>query len=95
VKRKAARAPTAAATCAVTAVSGDGVVVFKLEACAGCLHVERSQLRTGAGRVTQSMRFEDDLSFIRWCDADRLRFTYPLLYANLKRSGCALFPAAP
>lgn len=37
------------------------------------------------------MRFADDASFIRWCEADRLKLTYPLLYVNLQRSGCALF----
>jgi hypothetical protein len=57
--------------------------------------VERSQLRASGGRVTQSMRFRDNQSFIRWCAADRLRFTYPLVYANLERSGCALFASAP
>lgn len=78
---------------AVIASSGDGVIAFKLMPCAGGIHVERSQIRAGAGRVVQSMRFLDDASFIRWCEADRLKFTYPLLYANLKRSGCALFCA--
>ena len=78
-----------------TAASEDGVVAFRLEFRAGRLHVERTQLRADARRVTQSMRFENDSTFILWCDADRLRFTYPLLYANLKRSGCALFSATP
>jgi hypothetical protein len=80
---------------AVTAGSSDGVIVFKLVACADGLHVERSQLRASGGRVTQSMRFRDNQSFIRWCAADRLRFTYPLVYANLERSGCELFAPAP
>lgn len=79
----------------VTAASADGVIAFRLELCAGWLHVERSQVHHGAGRVSQSMRFEDLPSFDRWCDADRLRFSYPLLYANLKRSGRALFSATP
>jgi hypothetical protein len=74
-----------------TASSADGVVVYRLAACAGGVHVERAQVRAHAGRALQSMWFEDDASFVRWCEADRLKYTYPLLYANLKRSGCALF----
>ena len=75
----------------MTASSGDGVISFNLRPCEGGVHVERSQVRAGAGRVVQSMRFRDDASFVRWCEADRLQFSYPLLYANLRRSGCALF----
>ena len=95
MKRRGTRTPLERPPRAVTAGSSDGVIVFKLVACADGLHVERSQLRADGGRVTQSMRFRDDLSFIRWCEADRLRFTYPLIYANLERSGCELFAAAP
>jgi hypothetical protein len=76
----------------MTASSEDGVVAFRLAARTGGVHVERAQTRADAGRVQQSMWFEDDASFVRWCEADRLKFTYPLLYANLKRSGCDLFP---
>lgn len=91
--RRAAQNPYARQSRAVTTFSGDGVIAFKLVPCAGGIHVERSQIRAGAGRVVQSMRFLDDASFLRWCEADRLKFTYPLLYANLKRSGCALLCA--
>jgi hypothetical protein len=95
MKRRGTRTPVERPPRAVTAGSSDGVIVFKMVACADGLHVERSQLRASGGRVTQSMRFPDNLSFIRWCAADRLRFTYPMVYANLERSGCELFAAAP
>lgn len=95
MKRPGTRTPVERPPRAVTAGSSDGVIVIKLVASADGLHVERSQLRADGGRVTQSMRFRDDRSFIRWCEADRLRFTYPLVYANLERSGCELFAAAP
>ncbi len=75
----------------VTESSSDGLIAFTLTPCAGGIHVERFQLRAGAGRVVHSMHFADDASFVRWCDADRLQFRYPLLYANMRRSGCALF----
>ena len=79
----------------VTAASSDGVIAFKLTLCASGVHLERSQVLEGSGLIVQSMLFHDDASFIRWCEADRLKFAYPLLYASLTRRGCALFtPAA-
>ncbi len=76
----------------ITTASEDGVIAFQVMECAsGGIHVERVQDRAGDGRVVQSMRFRDDASFVRWCEADRLKFTYPLLFANLRRTGCALF----
>ena len=95
MKRLAARPAFDRQSRAVTAASSDGVVVFKLVACADCVHVERSQWRAGSGRSVQAMRFHDNASFNRWCEADRLSFVYPLLYAGLQRSGRALFSPAP
>jgi hypothetical protein len=57
------------------------------------LYVECGRLR-GTSRAIVAMRFADDASFRHWCETDRLQFTYPLLYANLKRSGCELFDNA-
>jgi len=91
MKRRTGHNPYARPSRGVTASSGDGVIVFKLVRCPGGVHVERSQVRPGGVRVVQSMRFRNDASFIRWCEADRLKFSYPLVYANLLRSGCELF----
>ena len=91
MKRRAARPTFAGETCVVTATSGDGVVEFRLVPLGGGIHVERAQWRAGSGRIVQSMRFHDNASFVRWCETDRLRHIYPLLYASLQRSGCALF----
>jgi hypothetical protein len=74
----------------ITSASADGVIAFRLVPRAKGIHVERIQLRTGSARVIQSMLFQDDQSFIRWCDADQLKFSYPLVYANLRRNGSAL-----
>lgn len=75
----------------ITTASEDGVIAFQVMECAGGIHVERAQDRARDGRVVQSMRFRDDASFVRWCEADRLKFIYPLLFANLRRTGSALF----
>jgi hypothetical protein len=77
-----------------SATSPDGAVAFKVAQLAGAIHVERTCVRTGGQRIVQSVRFVDPEAFIHWCEADPLKFAYPLLYDNLKRGGCALFPAA-
>lgn len=75
----------------ISAASSDGVIAFRLAARPGGLNVQRTQRRGGGQRIVQSIRFADEASFVRWCDADELHFTYPLLFVNLKRSGCELF----
>jgi hypothetical protein len=75
----------------LTVRSDDGAVTFRLAATKRGVFVERVQLRRGSPRVSQSAVFADDLSFNRWCDADRVRFDYPVVYVNLKRHGDILF----
>ena len=92
VKRRGVRAlSNASDPRTAIAASDDGLITFQLSPCDGGILVTRTQLRTRGGRLVQSIRFADDATFIRWCDADRLKFSYPLVYANLRRSGCALF----
>ena len=71
--------------------SDDGVIEFTLAPTADGVYVERVQLRAGTGRVAQSALFKDDISFRRWCDADAVRFDYPMVYVSLKRNGGACF----
>lgn len=71
--------------------SDDGAIEFKMARIGDGVFVERVQVRTGAALVVQSALFLDDSSFNRWCDADAVRFNYPLIYVNLKRKGDALF----
>ena len=59
------------------------------------LYVNRVQHRRGAGRVQHTLRFADEVCFLSWCQADRLQFDYPVVYANLKRAGCALLSTEP
>jgi hypothetical protein len=75
--------------------SADGVIAFTLAPTSHGLYVERVHLRPGAARVVQSTLFADDRSFQRWCDADAMRFDYPVVYVNLKRDGDALFASSP
>ena len=78
----------------ITTCSDDGVIEFLLVPQEGRLHVQRIELRTHAERVIHTMNFRARDDFDRWCQADRLQFTYPLFYANLRRSGHELFDAA-
>jgi len=68
-------------------------VSFTLAPTPSGVFVERVLLRDGTGCVVQSALFSDDRSFQRWCDADSVRFDYPLVYMSLKRNGEALFAA--
>ncbi len=67
--------------------SDDGVIEFRLEACDAGLYVERAEERDHRGRVVQSTIFSDAATFRRWCDADMIRFEYPVVYMSLKRNG--------
>ena len=91
----ASERPAADGQRAVIAASGDGVVEYTLTARDGALSVQRVQRRPDGRRVAQSMRFADTESFEQWCGKDELRFAYPLLYANLKRSAHELIGNLP
>lgn len=79
---------------ALTDATRDSVVEFRVLPCTTGLFVERRQFRVGAGLSSHAMCFEDEASFLRWCDADVLKFSYPLVYARLKSRGCALLSRA-
>ena len=79
----------------VTATSDDKVLTFQLTARPGGIAVQRTEQRAGGRRVVQSVRFDDEAAFVRWCESDDLWFSYPLLFSKLTRSGCELFNAAP
>ncbi|RYF58750.1 MAG: hypothetical protein EOO27_11540 [Comamonadaceae bacterium] len=74
-----------------TVSSDDGSVSFTLARMPGGVLVERVQFRGGTARVVQTALFTDDESFRRWCDADTLRFDYPLLHVSLRHDGNDLF----
>ena len=59
----------------------------------GALYLERIRF-CNKTRAVVALQFADGESFQSWCDADDLRFTYPILFAHLKRSASDLFDAA-
>ena len=75
----------------VVLTTDDGTLSFRLKRLDGHVLMERTRRRGRAIAVVQANRFPDEASFTRWCDGDRLRFAYPLLFATLKRIGRALF----
>lgn len=71
----------------------NGVLEFRLKRCRSGIYLERRQFRLGAGVSTHAMCFDDESSFLRWCEADALKFSYPLVYSSLKSHACALLSA--
>jgi hypothetical protein len=65
--------------------SGDGILSFELTRSPVGLHVKRTHCRAG-GQVDCSTVFHDEARFVRWVDADQMRFAYPLLFQQLRRS---------
>ncbi len=70
--------------------SPDGEVFIRLRAARTGLLVERRRLQTAGGaRLTQTVVFNAAADFERWCDADTLRFDYPIVSSLLRRQGLA------
>ena len=92
--RKSTHSPEAAVPSrrlpGMTMRSDDGVVAFTLARAPAGIYVERVQERHGRGRIVMTAIFTDDEGFRRWCDADPVRFDYPLVHVNVKRHGRAL-----
>ena len=74
-----------------TVSSDDGSVSFTLARMSSGVLVERVVLCRGTARVVQTVLFTDSKSFQRWCDADTLRFNFPLLHMSLRHDGNELF----
>ena len=67
--------------------SKDGALTFILQATRSGLRVERrytADVQDYTGFSSIWTIFEDIESFQEFCDADRLRFTYPMVYKELK-----------
>ncbi len=71
--------------------SADGVLTVHVTARPEGIAVERTVTRVEGRRITQSVRFADESTFVRWCHSDDLWFTYPLLFSQLTRRGSELF----
>ncbi|WP_280153506.1 hypothetical protein [Piscinibacter sp. XHJ-5] len=66
--------------------SGDGVLSFALTSTSPGVHVKRTLRRADGSKLLCSVVFRDELSFTSWLDADDLRFTYALLFQQLRSS---------
>lgn len=71
---------------AAALTSDDGVVAFKVQSLSQGIYVERIEMHAGDACVSQTVRFESEEGLRAWCALDSLRFTYPLVYANLQRT---------
>ena len=70
-----------------TLASKDATVAFALRATAFGLLIERTQRQAVGTRLVQTMVFEDQSTFDRWCDSEPMRFEDPMLYDRLRREG--------
>lgn len=74
-----------------TVRSDDGTLRFDLRRVDAGLYMQREWRLPRAGRVTQASIFASRDAFNRWCEADPLRFEYPMVHATLLRAAGRLF----
>ena len=70
-----------------TLASRDATVAFAMRATAFGLLIERTQRQAVGTRLVQTMVFDDQKAFDRWCDSEPMRFEDPMLYDRLRREG--------
>ena len=66
--------------------SGDGILSFALTSTSPGVHVKRTLRRADGSKLLCSTVFLDERSFAEWLDADDMRFTYALLFQQLRSS---------
>lgn len=71
----------------VRLTTADAAVSFTLRTLGHELLVERTQRRPLGTHLMQAMLFSALADFLRWCDAEPLRFEEPLLHQHLQRHG--------
>ena len=71
--------------------SDDGVLAMHVEPAELGLFLEMTYAHPSMAVIVMAMLFDDADRFGAWCDADTVRFNYPMLFRNLKRDGSALF----
>jgi hypothetical protein len=71
--------------------TGDRALSYVVQAVDSGLYVERRQRRPLGADVVQSMVFTSIDEFVRWCDAEPLRFDDPALHDRLRRRGEEFF----
>lgn len=68
--------------------SPDGFVTFVLEKKKSGIHMERRQkvdIESCTGFTSMHTLFSNEDEFLHYCEADDLRFTFPLVFTRLTR----------
>lgn len=95
VSQPAAAPQSNTVTDSVQLCSEDGAVSFVVTPRSDGLFIERTQRRPLGIHLAQSFVFEDLAAFVRWCEADPIRFDHPVLHGRLRRQGDEHFRAHP
>jgi hypothetical protein len=86
------KATSADAPDGVVVRSDDGAIAYKLRRTGMGVVVVRERRQAAAkARLTQTAIFREANGFMRWCEADSIRFDYPLVFSAVRREGSALF----
>lgn len=75
--------------------SDGGVLRFRLKRRPTGVHVTRLEVRPGGSSVEHVAVFRSPADFERFCRADSLRFTYPLVMQQVQREFDAVFHDIP
>lgn len=94
MKNSTTRMTTPDGSPAIVVKSDDGDVCFRLRPTRLGLWVQRERRRKDEhARLVQSTVFGDAADFRRWCDADSVRFDYPIVSSIIRREGGAILEA--
>ncbi len=75
----------------VVVKSDDGAVSYCLQPTHLGLCVQRERRHAlGRARLVHTAVFQDCECFLQWCDADSVRFDYPIVLLAIRRQGCAM-----
>lgn len=75
----------------VVVKSDDGIVSYSLQPTRYGLCVQRERRHAlGRARFVHTAVFQDCARFLQWCDADSVRFDYPIVLSAIRRQGSAM-----
>jgi len=75
----------------IVVMSDDGAVSYRLQPSRFGLCVQRERKQVcGHARLVHTAVFRDSACFLRWCEADSVRFDYPVVFSDIRRKGGAL-----
>jgi len=94
MKKSTTRTSSSDGSAAIVVRSDDGDVCFRLRPTRFGLWVQRERrCRDRRARLVQSAVFGDAAGFSRWCEADSVRFDYPIVFSIIRREGGAILEA--